>query len=397
MEMQGKQDKKKVSIVMMSTFSGNSFKAPQLKSLVHCLAKQNLLANSFGMPENEDKIEYSEDELRYLKRNWVMNIIMRVVNKILCTIGVNKSYLVRERIFGFFARLFFKADGEVVLLKPRPSSLVKYYRKKGKFVVVEASESHTEYTYEMIKLECQALSVPLVKNNYTNKDAIKDFAEGVMNADRLICLSRFSANTYKKRGISDNKIRVTGLTTGVPLIRPRHISSESVVYVSVANHSLLKGTLHLLRTWEKYKISNRLMIVGHVHKDLEPYIEDYKNDGNIIFTGSLSRDEIERIYISNKSVGVFLSVSEGFSRSVLECLSTSTPVIVTECCTCDIVENEKNGFIINPIDEKELYEKIVKYNNMLPEEYLSMAELAYEGASTVENNFLPKYVEALVK
>ena len=262
---------------------------------------------------------------------------------------------------------------------------------------MEASESHTEYTYEMIKLECQALSVPLVKNNYTNKDAIKDFAEGVMNADRLICLSRFSANTYKKRGISDNKIRVTGLTTGVPLIRPRHISSESVVYVSVANHSLLKGTLHLLRTWEKYKISNRLMIVGHVHKDLEPYIEDYKNDGNIIFTGSLSRDEIERIYISNKSVGVFLPVSEGFSRSVLECLSTSTPVIVTECCTCDIVENEKNGFIINPFDEKELYEKIVKYNNMLPEEYLSMAELAYEGASTVENNFLPKYVEALVK
>lgn len=390
-------EKKTVSIIMMSTFAGNSFKAPQLKSVIHRLMKEECLAKSFGIPDSEDRIEYTEEELHYLKRNNIMNVIMKIVNKICNVIGLSNSYLIREKIFGFFARVFFKADGEVVLLKPRPASLVKYYQKKGKFVVVEASEAHTEHTYNMVKKQCQSLSLPLVRNNYTNRGAIEDFAEGVLNADRLICLSRFSASTYSDRGISNDKILITGLTAGVPLIRPRSESEEDIVYVSVANHGLLKGTLHLLRVWKKFNISNKLMIVGHIHKEFESYIEEYRNIDNILFTGTISRKEIEKIYINNKCVGILLSVSEGFPRSVLECLSTSTPVIVTECCTCDIVKNEKNGFIVNPFDEMELYEKIICYNNMSSSDYLTMAELAYEGAASIENNFLPKYVEALVK
>lgn len=394
-EIQDKPNNKKVSIVMMSTFSGSSYKAPRLIPIIHHLANENLLANSYGMPQKSDQAEYSEDELRYLKRNSLMSVLMKISNRLLLAVGSHNSYLTREKIFGFFARHFFKADGEMVLLKPRPASLVKYYKSIGKTVIVEASEAHTEYTYESLKKECMSLSLPLVKNPYTNRFAIEDFSEGVMNADRIICLSEFSAGTYRTRGVSPEKICVTGLTAGMPLVKPRNVSSEAITYISVANHSILKGTLHLLRIWRKYKIPNKLMIVGHIHADLRPYIEEFKSENNVVFTGSLKRDEIEHIYTENKCVGVLLSVSEGFSRSVLECLLTATPVIVTECCTCDIVENGINGFIVDSSNEKAIYDRIAEYNNMSPEKYKEMAESAYKRSSEVESDFLSKYVGAI--
>lgn len=391
-----KEHRKKVSIVMMSTFSGSSFKAPQLASIIHYLSRENLLAASFGIPENSDYKEYKQDELAFLKRSELMKLIMRVSDKLMKAVGIKNSYLLRERIFGFFARHFFKADGDIVLVKPRPASLARYYKKLGKTVVVEASELHTEYTYSRIKSECESLSISLVKSNYTNKMAIEDFAQGVSFADRLICLSNYSKQTYIERGIAPDRIWVTGLTTGMKMISSRDTRDGEIVFVSVANHSILKGTLRLLRIWKKYGIVNKLMIVGHIHSDLIPYIDEYMAIENIIFTGSLKREDIEKIYLKSRCVGVLLSVSEGFSRTVLECLSTATPVIVTETCTCDVVEDGKNGFIVRSEDEEQVYKRIMDYNKMTSERYALMSKEAYAGAINAEKDFVLRYVGAII-
>ena len=391
-----KTDNKKVSIVMMSTFSGASFKAPQLMPIVHRLSEEKLLADSFGIPNATDKNEYSEDELKHLKRSHLMRFLMRMTNKILVVTKSRNSYITREKIFGFFSMLFFKTDGDIVLLKPRPSSLVRFYKKIGKITVVEASESHPQYTYDGVKRECELLEIPLVKNNYTNQRAIKDFERGISFADRIICLSDFSAGTYIKRGIDKEKIRVTGLTAGMSLVEPREESNEPIIFVSVANHGVLKGTLNLLRIWKKYGIKSRLMIIGNIHEDLAPYLDEFRNKDNIVFTGSMDRKDIEKIYKNNRCVGVLLSVSEGFSRSILECLLTATPVIVTECCTCDIVENGKNGFIVDATDSDGVFRCIKDFMSMSPEKYKAMSESAYMGAKSAEQDFLSKYIGAVL-
>lgn len=389
-------DKKvRVSIVMMSTFSGLSFKAPQLTPIIHHLSSIDLLADCLGIPEDTDRAEFSDKELEHLKRARVMNLIMRVSDKILYALGSKDSYLVREKIFGFFAKHFFRADGDIVLLKPRPVSLVSYYKNLGKIIVVEASEAHTQYTYESVKRECEDLEIPIIRNNYTNPKAINDFAAGVLMADRLICLSKFAAGTYESRGVDIEKIRITGLTTGMQLVNPRIDIGGEILFVSVANHSILKGTLRLLRIWKKYHIANKLMIIGGIHADLKPYINEYKDAENIIFTGSLNRDDITDIYSNNRCVEILLSVSEGYSRAVLECLSTATPVIVTPCCTCDIVEDGENGYIVNSSDDDEIYRRISEFNKMPISQYSDMSVEAYKSAARVEDNFLEKYMGAI--
>lgn len=391
-----KTDNKKVSIVMMSTFSGASFKAPQLMPIVHRLSEEKLLADSFGIPYVADKKEYSEDELKHLKRSHLMSFLMRMTNKILVVTKSRNSYLIREKLFGFFSMLFFKADGDIVLLKPRPSSLVRFYKRIGKITVVEASESHPQYTYDGVKRECELLEIPLVKNNYTNQRAIKDFERGISFADRIICLSDFSAGTYIKRGIDKEKIRVTGLTAGMSLVEPREESNEPIIFVSVANHGILKGTLNLLRIWKKFGIKNRLMIIGTIYEDLAPYLSEFIDFENIVFTGPMKREDIEALYRKNKCVGVLLSVSEGCPRSILECMYSATPVIVSECCTCDIVENGKNGFVVDATDSDGVFRCIRDFMIMSPEKYKAMAECAYEGAKSAEQDFLSKYIGAVL-
>ncbi len=386
----------KVSVVMMSTFSGYSYKAPQLKYIIHSLSRRGILGDSFGLPENQDAMEYSDVELKKLKRSNLMLFLFKIVNKAAIILKAGNSYTMREKIYGIFVMLFFKADGNIILLKPRPSFLVRYYKKCGKITVVEASENHTFYTLSRLKMECDNLKIPLIHNVYTNEKAAKDYAAGINAADRIICLSEFSAHTYEREGISRDRIYVTGLVIDRKPIKPRPENTGQIVYVSVANHSILKGTIHLLRIWKKYHIPNRLMIIGLIHPDLKQYMSDYEDLENVEITGSLSHEDIEKIYIKNRCVGVLLSLSDSFPRSVRECLSTSTPMIVTETCTCDIIKNGKAGFIVDPDDENEIYQNIMRYNLMTQERYLEMAQYAYDGSLLGNNVFEDKYMGAIL-
>ena len=70
-------------------------------------------------------------------------------------------------------------------------------------------------------------------------------------------------------------------------------------------------------------------------------------------------------YILNSKIGVLLSnpnfAAEGISNSIMEYMAAGLPVIVTnDGGSPEIVENNLNGFLIDPFDKIELEDKIIR-------------------------------------
>lgn len=388
--------KTKISIAMMTSFSGENYKAKEMLPLINYLYDHSLLEKAYGIWDKKDNVSYRSEILKRLKRSKIVKIMFKAISLLLKNNRRLDPYLVREKAFGLCACMFFRTDAEIVLVKPRPSFLIQKLKKRGKIIVIDASENHPCYTEQMLQEECARLGIPVVHNNYTNQKAIKDYEKAILLADYLICRSKFSAQTYITRGFPKERISITGLETGGILIPPRPISEEEIVFVCVANHGILKGTHKLLKIWKEKKIKNRLLIIGKIYTEMKPYIKEIENLKNIEILGSMTREKIAEVYKKNKCMGVLMSVSESYGRTVYECLCTSTPVLVTPTCTCDLVEDGINGYVVSSYEEEAIYQKLSTIISMDKETYVKMSEAVYQTIHRKKDKFEKSYTDALL-
>ena len=387
-------NKLRVSIVMMSTFSGRKFKGPQMPDIVNELDDRGVLANCYGIYDENDKRVYNDSICKKLITTRLVSLLFSI-NRLMCMLfHSQKRYYYNERIFGILA-LFnsWRIDGDIVVLKPRPAFLVKYFSKKGKKIVIEASENHPEFTRDCIVNECKRLGISVPVNTFTDKKSVQDYINGLMYSDRLLCLTNYSARTYVDRKYPEDKILVTGLSVSCEKVLSLN-STQEVIFICVANHGILKGTHNLVELWNKRKITAPLLIIGELYDDFKSVINFNDINPKIKFLGSRNRKEIDELLINNKCVNVLLSFSESYGRTVYEALCKSVPVIVTETCTCDLVRNGYNGFVVK--DEESLVNAIEFFINAEDDVFKSYEYNAYDSIANENNNFGKRYVDALI-
>lgn len=386
-----------IGIVMMTYFSGRSFKASQMPEIIHELSKNGQLGKSFGLPYPLDKTVYSKDDLKFLKRSWLCRICFAVLSKFSKHIvPVSHIYQKNEVIYGIFAKLYYNRRNvpEVVIMKPRPAFLVKYMKKLGAEIIVEASENHTRFTCEQVKKEAEAVGASLDNNNYTRQKAIVDYEKGIKFSDGLICLSEFSKKTYVDRGFCEKKIRTIPLNLEVELIEPSFKELE-LCFVTVAMHSILKGTHRLIKVWRDYQIKSKLIVVGPLDAELQDVIDKLGPVENVEYWGYKSYEFMREFYSTHRSVGILLSFSESFGRTIYECMSTSTPVIVTPYCTLDMVLDGVNGHIVNPENEEDIFSVINLFENMSGRQFFEYQKNVYQTMKDNKIDFGETYVKMI--
>ena len=387
---------KKIGIVMMTYFSGKAYKAPQMPEIIHRLMMENQLGESFGMPYKLDEKEYSPKELSNLKRSNICRLMFGIISNF--TKHVKKIpyvYQKYEKVYGVFAKMHYRKEvPEVVVMKPRPSFLIEHMKRKGAYVIVEASENHSRFTYSQIKTEAERLGVETKESSFVNDKAVLDYERGIDLADGLICLTEYSKKTYTDRGFAENKIKVVPLNIDMPVEEPNKLNGE-LYFVSVAMHSLLKGTYRLVKVWKDYKIKSKLIIVGPLDNELKQMIDKLGPLENVEFWGYKNQEFMKQFYCSHRCVGVLLSFSESFGRSIYECMCTSSPVIVTPYCTLDMVVDGENGKIVNPESEAEIYAAVQKMESLSEEEFYEIQCNVHHTMMKHKIDFGKEYVRAI--
>jgi glycosyltransferase involved in cell wall biosynthesis len=195
----------------------------------------------------------------------------------------------------------------------------------------------------------------------------------IAQASLIVAIAKQLVSRALHLGASPTKIRVIPHGIDPNIYSPNNLGSnirarfgieeDDKVIGFVGRLVPLKGIKYLL---EALKIINKKMdkvkvlIVGDGPQRRELEILINKNlKRNVIFTGFISKEDLPNIY---PALDIFTlpSLTEGLSNTLLEAMACGKPVITTSVGgNSELVDNGKNGYLIQPKSSKELAERIV--------------------------------------
>lgn len=251
---------------------------------------------------------------------------------------------------------------------------LKRARTKGVTTAVYAPSTHPDTVAELWNAE---KAVYGVEESYETSSRVR---RGYEHADYVLYLSEFARESFERAGFDSNRLLKVGpLGAELSRYQPEHKHNEEFVVLSVANMQLLKGTKYLLDAWEQLDIPNaKLVLCGSmtdpVERTLEPRIGEM-ND--VEHAGYVSNPEE---YYAKASAFVQPSLSEGFGKVIAEAMAAEVPVIITEHCPREYVDDA--GFVV-PIRDPDAIATKLRYLYDHPDEARTMGE---RGREIVESN-----------
>ncbi|MGI9244877.1 MAG: glycosyltransferase family 4 protein [Verrucomicrobiales bacterium] len=175
-------------------------------------------------------------------------------------------------------------------------------------------------------------------------------------ADLVLVQSRCAAESFTSIGYPAE--RVFMVARGVDPGRFQVATYPSIFrLVFVGALIKRKGIHHLLKAWHDLRLKNaELVLVGTVHDEIKPYLDQYKTD-SVVLPGFVSD---VREYLQSSSAFVFISECEGSAKATYEAASCGLPQITTRE-SGDVVVDGLNGRVIPANDPEALVEAIREF------------------------------------
>ncbi len=214
------------------------------------------------------------------------------------------------------------------------------------------------------------------------------------------CTVNSSATKEAVLGITDVKDKLKVIPMGVDLnrfsdgrgIKKRNAKGKTIL--TVVRLAERKGVKYLISTMPmvlKAHPDTRLVIVGE-GPEKEPLMKLSKELGvgeNVIFTGGIPNEKLPSFYGSS-DVFVLPSIvdsrgdTEGLGVVLLEAMAAGCPAIASDVGGIpDIIENDKNGFLVQQKSPEQLAEKII----ILLENKKLREKFKENGLKTVKEKF----------
>lgn len=186
--------------------------------------------------------------------------------------------------------------------------------------------------------------------------------------DKVIVISDGLKEIFIQEGFKPDEVQV--IHNGMPLERYNQWSPERVKELKekyhIKNGDIVVGCVSRYKRQEyiieAMAMLNRpeikIMFVGINRDILEPYLEKFKLENEIIFTGPVEDADVLNYY-KLFTVNVLASTMDGFGLVLLEALAMECPVVASNFGGIrDIIKDGENGFLYPNEDLSILAQKI---------------------------------------
>lgn len=218
--------------------------------------------------------------------------------------------------------------------------------------------------------------------------------------DKLIAYKKFKC---KNIFVVNNGVDIDIFNTKTDIfdIRNRYLINNKIVILFVGGLTQRKGIDYIIKSAEiliqKLKYRNIIfLLVGPIKEygmggsqsssyylHITKLITDFKLEEFVRITDIISFNDLKKLYVAS-DIFILPSIEEGFGLVLTEAMASGKPVIGTNVGGISMqIENNCNGFLIEPANEKQLAEKI-KYLIDNPEERVRMGE---NSRKIAENKF----------
>ncbi|MFH1461373.1 MAG: glycosyltransferase family 4 protein [bacterium] len=331
--------------------------------LAHQLEKRDVLKKLYTASyTNKDKAYVSNN---FVKKNYSFDFFATIFSRFRFHKFFNKSklHVFTDKVFDKWLSKRIAQEGKIDIFVGWANyflNSIDQIKKTGAKIIVECGSTHIKEQQKLLKEEYQRFGLnmePICKQNLE-----KILAE-YEAADYIMTCSGFTYRSFIKHGIDQNKI--LKVPYGVDLdsfINVEKKMDGKFRVICVGLMCLRKGIPYLLQAWKKLNLpidSTELLLVGNVQKDLMFFLKNFTLPKNVIFYGSTDRITLFNLY-AKSSLFVLPSIEEGLSMTIAEAMASSLPVLcTTNTGGEELIENEKQGFVVPIRDIDILAEKIL--------------------------------------
>lgn len=254
----------------------------------------------------------------------------------------------------------------VKILYLKKSKMKSSIKKNKSDVIISTIAPHntlvSKYARNCIKIATE--------HNYKAFDTkyINKVVNSCKNLDYLVVASNKLSELYTSK-LSYEKCKIVNIPLSLDYI-PKTLSkldSKEITYIGRLSEE--KGVVDLIDVFKKVNDKDKTVILnivgdGYKKQEVISKINDYNLQKNVIIHGFKYRNEIEKVLL-NTSLGINTSYTESFGLSILETFSFGIPCVAFSTAEGlkEIIENNKNGYIIDNRNFEEMAEKIIELMN----------------------------------
>lgn len=283
------------------------------------------------------------------------------------------------------------------ILYLRKSLMIKAIKSLNCDIVVSTRILHSNWVGKYANKKIVKIAQEHNHHN-NNKKYIKKVVKSLKGFDYFMPVSEELADFYKTIIKNTKVIYIPNFIEKIP---DEKSSLKNKQLVSVGRLDKVKGFDDLIDIFNIFQKSYPdwiLHIVGEgpQRQNLQDKINDLHLEKKVILCGNKSTKELDKEYI-NSSTYLMTSFSESFGLVLVEAASYGLPLIAFDSAqgAKEIIENNKNGFLIPNRNKKQFANKIIEIienpqkARMLSEHSLIVAnKFSKENISTEWNKFI---------
>jgi glycosyltransferase involved in cell wall biosynthesis len=280
-------------------------------------------------------------------------------------LGGNRAYFLHDHIV---ARRLEGLAGQIDIVHTWPRGArrtIEASKRLGMPVVLERSNAHTRYGYEVVQKECERLGVRLPASNESawNDKTLRIEEEEFELADRLLCPSDFVLQTFLDKGFSRARLarHCYGFDTKkffpAPDYKPNTVGLKMLFVGSCA---VRKGVHFALEAWLKSpaRKTGTFTIAGEFLPEYAERLARMLSHPSVKVLGH--RNDVPELMRQN-DILVLPSLEEGFPLVCMEAFGSGCVPVVSEVCV-GVCEHGKNSLLHHVGDVEALTQHISLLN-----------------------------------